>query len=139
MTEPLNDHDLTPIDPADIHVGMRVRVTHEIAAYGAWLPQTRVAEGTVTKVFNRDGVVHSLELDEEDVNAYNVRDTKIISVKVERAPYQLRTVVLGHQPDEDIDAVWVKRPYGWYEVSNFDSADEVIVTKVLWAPPAVSE
>jgi hypothetical protein len=135
----MNDYDLTPIDPDDIQIGMRVRVTHEVAAYGAWLPQTRVAEGTVTKVFNRDGAVYSLELDKEDVNAYNVRDTKITSVKVERAPYQFRTVVLGHPGDEDIDGVWTKRSYGWSEVNDFSTADDIVVTKVLWAPPAVSE
>ena len=45
----------------------------------------------------------------------------------------------GHQPDEDIDSVWTKRPYGWSDVSDFTTTDEIVVTKVLWSPPAVSE
>ena len=138
----MNDYDLTPIEPADVQIGMRIRVTIDLPAVGCWLPVKRVAEGTVTgfpgdtrKTVYLDG--------EHAVSLYpgtpSDSGEALPVIKVERAPYQLRTVVLGHQPDEDIDAVWVKRPYGWYEVSNFDSADEVIVTKVLWAPPAVSE
>lgn len=133
--------DFAPIDPADVQVGMRVRITHHIPASPPWLAADRVAEGVVTS-FPRDTRM-SVYLDDQDGFAVTIipsaRDIERgFTATVERADWAFNTVALGHLEGEDIDTVYCKRSYGWQDIVGLGQATDIVVTKVLWAPGATA-